>query len=179
MRLAAPLARLLKLRFLVEESSRMELQHRVALAARIESIQQRERESIRESRERALNKICADDPAIEQAEQRTTEWSNAESAAWREEQLKPLAQAAARRVAESREEFFERRKERRQVESVLDAQRARLRTEQERRTQRDLDDWFGMKQARQRRAAKEVGLNPEKSLTHTPAIATISGNKSA
>ena len=177
--MAAPLARLLKLRFLVEESSRMELQRRVALAARIESVQQRERESVRESRERALDKICADDSAIEQAQQRTTEWSNAESAAWREQRLEPLAQATARRVAEGREEFFERRKERRQVESVLDAQRARKRTEQERRTQRDLDDWFGMKQARQRHAVKEAGRNPEKSLTHVPVNAAISGNKSA
>lgn len=177
--MAAPLARLLKLRFLVEESSRMELQRRVALAARIESVQQRERESIRESRERALNEICADGSATEQAQQRTTEWSNAEAAAWREQQLEPLAQATARRVAEGREEFFERRKERRQVESVLDAQQARKRTEQERRTQRDLDDWFGMKQARQRYAVKEAGRNPEKSLTHVPVNADISGNKSA
>ena len=44
--------------------------------------------------------------------------------------------------------FFERRKERRQVQSVLEAEQDRLRTEQERRMQRELDDWFGMKQIR-------------------------------
>jgi hypothetical protein len=177
--MAAPLARLLKLRSLLEESSRMELERRAALAARIDLAQQRERESIWESRERALEKICENGSAIEQARQRTTEWMNAENAAWREQQLQPLVQATARRVAEGREEFFERRKERLQVESVLDAERARLREEQERRTQRELDDWFGMKQIRQRREARDTGSDPENSLTRTPSKGHDSGPQSA
>ncbi|MGC2160522.1 MAG: hypothetical protein WA634_01310 [Silvibacterium sp.] len=147
--MAASLERLLRLRSLVEETSRMELERRAALAARIDQAQQRERQNSRESRALALQTISNSSPSREQAQQRTMEWSNAESSAWREQQLEPLAQATARRVAEGREEFFERRKERRQVESVLDAERTRLRTEQERRTQRELDDWFGMKLARQ------------------------------
>jgi len=127
----------------------MELERRAALAARIDGVQQLERQTIRESRRLALKTICEDGLTREQAQQRTTEWSNAENAARREQQLAPLALATAHRVAEGREEFFERRKERRQVESVLEAERARLRIEQERRAQRELDDWFGMKQIRQ------------------------------
>lgn len=127
----------------------MELERRAALAARIEGAQEEERRTIRESREAALRKICEDGPAHEQTQQRTTEWSNAENAAWHEQQLEPLARATARRVAEGREEFFERRKERQQVEIVLEAERANLRAEQERKDQRSLDDWFGMKQARE------------------------------
>jgi hypothetical protein len=129
----------------------MELERRASLAARIDHAQRRERESIRDSRAQALRKICEDGPALEQAQQRTTEWSNAESAAGREQQLEPVAQATARRVVQGREEFLERRKERQQVESVLEAEKARLRSEQDRRTQRDLDDWFGVKHVRQHR----------------------------
>lgn len=127
----------------------MELERRAAFAARVEVSQQRERQSIRNSRELALEAIGADSPA-EQVRQRSIEWTSAEAAAWRERQLAPLAEAASRRVDEGREEFFERRKERRQVESVLDAEKACLRAETERCAQRGLDDWFAMKQIRQR-----------------------------
>jgi hypothetical protein len=149
--MSAPLIRLLRLRSLLEESSRMDLERRAAVAASIDRAQQRERQLIRESREQALSNICEGSPTADQAEQRTIAWSNAESATWREQHLQPLVLAAARRVAESRAEFLDRRKERRQVETVVDAEQARLRAEQERRAQRELDDWFGMKQVRQRR----------------------------
>ena len=128
----------------------MELEGRAALAARIERVQRSERESARESRERALATIGGSGPSPQQAEQRTMEWMNVESAVGRERQLEPLARAAAERVAVGREQYFARRKERMQVESVLEAERARLRIEQERRAQRDLDDWFGMKLIRER-----------------------------
>jgi len=144
------LARLLRLRSLLENSSRMELERRAAVAARIDLAQQRERETIRTSRIQAMETIC-EGPAVEHTQQRTVEWTSAESAAWREEQLQPLARTAARRLAAAREEFLDRRKERRQVESVLDAERARLQFEQERRQQRSLDDWFAAKQVRARR----------------------------
>ena len=84
----------------------------------------------------------------------------------------------ASEVALGREEFFERRKERQQVESVLDAEKARLREEQERRTQRELDDWFGMKQARQHSRAREMNRNPNKPYWSPPKAAD-SGRKPA
>jgi hypothetical protein len=101
---------------------------------------------------------------------------SAESAAWREQQLQPLAQAAQRRVAEAREDFFDHRKERQQVESVLETQRARLRVEQERRIQRELDDWFGTNLIRQRRKNQQTGFNSEKSLTSAPGETFDPGN---
>lgn len=147
----AALARLLRLRSLLENSSRTELERRAALAARIDRAQELERQTIRASRAQALKTICEGGPAIEQSQQRTTEWSSAEAAVWREQQLQPLAAATARRVAEARAEFLERRKERQQAESVLDAERRRLQADQQRRAQRDLDDWFGTKLVRERR----------------------------
>lgn len=152
--MSTPLTRLLRLRSLLEESSRTDLERCAALAASIERAQQREHHISRESREQALDNICQGGPAADQAEKRTIEWTNTESATWREQQLQPLAVAAVRRVAERRAEFLERRKERRQVETIIDAEGARRRTEQERRAQRELDDWFGMKQTRRRRQSK-------------------------
>lgn len=146
--------RLLKLRALVEESSKLELERRAALAARIDRAQERERASMRESRGEVVKTVSENGEAAEQSRERTLGWWNVESAAWRERQLHPLAQATARKVEEGRAEFFERRKERRQVESVLEAQRGRERVERDRRAQRDLDDWFGMKQIR--RALQEA-----------------------
>lgn len=153
----AQLERLLKLRALVEESSKLELERRAALAARIDRAQERERSSMRESRAEVVKTVVNPCEAAEQSRQRTLEWSNVESAAWRERQLHPLAQATARKVEEARAEFFERRKERRQLESVLEAQRVRERVERDRRIQRDLDDWFGMKQIR--RALEDAKKN--------------------
>jgi len=129
----------------------MELERRAALAARVEEVREGERASIRAGRERALASICGGGPEEEQLRQRSMEWRSAEDAAQRERQLEPVARAAARRVAEGREEFLERRKERLQVEKVLEEEQERLREERDRRTQRDLDDWFGMKDARRRR----------------------------
>ena len=146
-----PLKRLLRLRSLVEETSRMELEGRAALVTRIDQARKRELRTVREGRALAIESICEDDGAGDQTGGRSAGWSAAETAVWRERQLAPLAEAAERRVMESREEFFERRKERRQVESVLGAAEERMGIEQERRTQRELDDWFGMKQARSHR----------------------------
>lgn len=149
--MSSPLARLLSLRALLEESSRVSLESNAALAARIDCAQQRERESIRQSRKRVLSKTFEDGPSTEQALQRTVEWSSTDAATWRDQQLEPLAQATARRMADAREVFLERRKERRQVETILDAEYALLKAEQARRTQRELDDWFSNKQSRQRK----------------------------
>ena len=150
----AALARLLRLRALLEESSRVELELRAALAARIDRAQERERETARASRGLVIEAICDKDSLDGQGESRTVEWTNAETASWREQQLEPIAQATARRVAEGRAAFFERRTERQQVEAILDAAKAREQMEHDRRTQRELDDWFGMKLIRERRRSQ-------------------------
>lgn len=150
--MAGSLARLLKIRYLLEESSRIELERRAALAARVEEVRAGERARIRAGRERALQSICGAGPEDDQLRQRALEWRGAENALLREQQLAPISVAAARQVEEGREEFLERRKERRQVEKVLESEQNRARTEQDRKAQRDLDDWFGMKQARAQRS---------------------------
>lgn len=145
------LGRLLKIRRLLEDSSRAELERRVVFAARIERARERDKAAILRSREQALAAIIDEDNSVqEQADRRTLEWSDAENAAARRQQLRTMADAAENRVIEAQVAFLSRRTERRQLESVLDAELERQKREQERRAQRLLDDWFSSKQVRQR-----------------------------
>lgn len=148
-----PLTRLLRLRSLIEESSRMELARRTAVASAIERAEEREREDARACRERAAEVILrsgsgTEEQAAELARLREAEWRSANAAGGRAQRIAPLAEAAERRVIAGREEFLERRKERRQVERVLESAAERELVERERHEQRELDDWFGMKQSR-------------------------------
>lgn len=150
--MSVPLARLLTIRRVLEESSRMELERCVALAARIERAQEREKLTMRQSLEEVLTTVVDESNLLwEQTDRRTMGWLNAENAAARWGQLRTVAEATANQVVEARAAFLERRTERRQVESVLTSQQELRRIEQERRTQRELDDWFSLKQVKRRR----------------------------
>lgn len=142
------LERLLKIRSLLEDSSRAELERRSALSFRIEQIRERERQSALQSRQLVLEAIYENNSATEQAERRSLEWLDAEAAFQREKKLEPIARAAARCVTDSQSEFFELRKERQQVGALLEAARIREQIELEHQAQRALDDWFGMKRIR-------------------------------
>lgn len=146
------LARLLKVRRLLEESSRLELESRVAVAFQIERAQEREKMSIQESRKQVLVTVLNEsDPVYERACRRKMELANVEIATARHKRLEPVLEAARSRVSEARAQFLELRTLRGQVESVVASEEARQRTEQERRVQRDLDDWFSSKLLRQMR----------------------------
>jgi hypothetical protein len=176
MNMNRPLARILRLRALLEEQSRLKLEKLAQQASRIERVRERERELAsagrREafslltetgSRETRTSAALADEtvageirignqgPAQSPQERRILTEAIVDLAAWRERQLEPLAQTAARRVETGSEEFFLRRKERRQLETVLQDQAAQRRIEQDRRDQRELDDWFAAMRSRGRR----------------------------
>lgn len=151
-----PLTRLLRLRSLLEESSRMELERRAAIASALELARDRERERARACRERAAETVIQSDVGSEEqmadlARLREAEWRSADVADGCAQRIVPLAQAAERRLAAGREEFLARRKERRQVERVLESAVERARVERERSEQRELDDWFGMRRSRRTR----------------------------
>ncbi|MGH9586255.1 MAG: hypothetical protein ACRD3F_04850 [Acidobacteriaceae bacterium] len=150
--MAASISRLLKVRRLLEESARLELERRVALADRIERAEECELTNMHESRERAVAAIVDEgDSEQQQSYLRHAEWANADRSAVRRQMLRAMGEATESRVIEARMAFLERRTERRQVKSVLEAGEARARYEQERRIQRDLDDWFGVKQFQRKR----------------------------
>lgn len=147
------LARLLKVRRVLEESSRMEVERRVALGIRIQRSEEREEAILLQSRKNALATVIEGSGSAQASEdRRVIEWANVESAMTRRQQLRAMADATETLVVEARAAFLERRRERRQLESVLDAEQAIRRMEKDRRDQRDMDDWFSLKQARQRRA---------------------------
>jgi hypothetical protein len=149
------LERVLRVRALLEETSRMELEKRVKVLERLENAMASERRSLQESRE-ALFRVLTDvpsadaslmDEALQRGEERIFAEAAGEVARWREQRLMPLVVGEGRKMAGAREEFLERRKERRQVETVLDAVTAREGVERLRREQRDLDAWFSQRQA--------------------------------
>lgn len=150
--MSASIARILKIRHVLEESSRLELARRVALATQIEGAQEREIASWHESRLQVLETVVDESlPEQQRAHRRSLEWTNAKSATVRRQMLWAMAEAAESRVIEARMIFLGCRTARQQVESLLEADEARARDEQERRTQRDLDEWFSFKQSRQKR----------------------------
>lgn len=155
--MAHPLTRLLCLRMLVEETSRMELEGRAALAARIEGERGEELRAARAGRDLAVESICERSEREAQSAERAAGWRAVDRALEREKQLGELAQVVEQSVMQSRAVFVERRKERRQVETVLNAAEQQARAEQERKLQRELDDWFGMKPSRMRRGRLRKG----------------------
>lgn len=146
----AALGRLLKIRRLLEDSTRVELERRVVFAARVERARERDQASIFRIREQALAAIIDEHNPQESADRRTLEWSDAENATIRRQQLRTIAETAESRVVEARAAFLARRTERRQLESVLDAELELQKRELDRRAQRNLDDWFSLKQVRQK-----------------------------
>ena len=61
--------------------------------------------------------------------------------------LVPVRERAAQQMDMARELWLVTRRERRQVEAVIEEQAANKRLEDDRRRQRDLDDWFNLRHA--------------------------------
>ena len=143
------LERILRLRTLLEEESRLRLERSVLEAGRIEQRRKAERQlasacwfsafSLADSLPDKENDSSDFKPKQE-------EWLAAvregELAARRELQLQPLMMTAMRSVEAEREEMLELRLEREQVETLLHNQAALCESERERSSQRNLDDWY-------------------------------------
>jgi len=69
----------------------------------------------------------------------------------RKKKLHALSKIEERRIAEQSLVFHARRKERRQVETVLDQEAMRAEIKRRRTEQRDLDDWYAMSEAQKRK----------------------------
>lgn len=137
---------------MLEESSRMELEQRVALATRIEHAQEREKAAAHRNRKEAAEAVLDESiSAEERANRRNMRWADVETVTARRQRLGAMADGARLRVKDAHLLFLERRTERKQVESVLTAEQAQRKADVERRVQRYLDDWFGSKQVWQRR----------------------------
>jgi len=143
------LHRLLRLRELEEELSRVQLEAAVADRDRVA-------EELAAAAERqALGRkgFVASLGDVDTAE-RTGGILSMEQARLQRGRIEPRLQAADAGIVRQREEFLSRRIGRRQVETLVEREEAEARTENNRRAQQMLDDWFG------RRAPKCAGGPP-------------------
>jgi hypothetical protein len=134
------LRRLFRLRSLLEEVSRVDLEARLQELTRMESIHASMQESRGAMRQRRFAGIV---------ESRNDDWREAQVLdAWlakEKEMLEAALYKNAREAEDFKAEYFERRKERRQVESIIKAGVHEAAVERGRQDQRQLDDWFGQR----------------------------------
>jgi hypothetical protein len=161
--------RILRLRALLEEQSRMQLEKHVPRAAQIEHSIAGENALATTGRRELFSLVSGslseneshakEDTATSRNARETRGLANVsqELAAMRKKKLHALAKAEERRIAEQSLVFYERRKEKRQVQTVLDQEAVRAEIKRRRTEQRDLDDWYAMSEAQKRK--KESARN--------------------
>ncbi len=149
------LKRILKVRQLVEDQSRIQLEAAVRALAEVEQgIASWQRRSAA-SRDLARAAMFNEDP-----ESRLAAEIEEELADWRVERLKPIREARLEQVVVCREQFLEHRKLTMQTSSILSKQQAEAEAERLKKAQQALDEWYQSErlrglQEKERRAPKE------------------------
>ena len=133
-----PLARLLRLRSLLEEVSRVELETCLQELAQIERALVHSQDTGRVMRRRSFSGIDHAATAERLESEALGAWVIRE-----QEILRQACQSKTSEVEVAKKVYLERRKESRQVSSVIEARAAADVIESGRREQRELDDWFG------------------------------------
>ena len=137
------LSRLLRLRELEEEQSRVELEIAVGKRNRVAEQLAQAVQRQAQGRRNFANGIVERDTTS-----RTGAVMEMEQARRQQLRIEPRLAAADTEVGRQREEFLARRTKRRQVETLVDQERAMIREEAGRRAQQVLDDWYGQRSAR-------------------------------
>lgn len=134
------LARILRLRSLLEDVSRTELEVRARELKRIEQACKRSEETGRAMRQRIFSNPAERQNGDWLEAQALTEWT-----AWETSLLEKVRQKKMVELDTARTAYRERRKESGQVRTVMEARMSVASIEQGRREQRELDDWFGLR----------------------------------
>ncbi|HLH33878.1 MAG TPA: hypothetical protein VKX41_04340 [Alloacidobacterium sp.] len=133
------LQRLLRLRSLLEEVSRVDLEARLQELRRMESIHACVRGEAASLSRRRFAEIAEGRRSDDWREMQVLDvWLAKEK-----ETLETVLSQKAREAENMKSEYLEHRKERRQVESVIAARAHKTSQERGRNDQRQLDDWFG------------------------------------
>ena len=140
MKKVSALDRLLRLRTLLEDVGRVELEARMQELVRVEREMETSRQWNRELRWQGFAAIGEARDAGRLEAEVLARWVADASVA-----LAVLQEQRAMAADAAKAAYLERRKDRRQVESVLEARATVQAIEQGRREQRTLDDWFGQK----------------------------------
>ena len=139
------LSRLLRLRELEEEQSRLELELAVAERNRAQQ------EIAFVTRRQVLGRRNFAAGIVEQNRlARAAALFESEEARRQRLRLYPQLEAADAEVARQQAEFLLRRTGRRQVETLVENERGRAEVEAGRRAQQILDDWYGRRKAKER-----------------------------
>jgi hypothetical protein len=133
-----PLDRLLRLRSLLEDVSRLELEARLQELAQVESALVRAQEIGRAMRRQSFVGIVQGHSTERLEAEAVSEW-----VAWGHGALEKARRGKTVEVSAAKSAYLERRKECRQVEGVIEAKAAADIIERSRREQRELDNWFG------------------------------------
>ncbi|MBT9330293.1 hypothetical protein [Paracidobacterium acidisoli] len=150
------LTRVLRLRTLFEDVSRVEVEQRTQQLARIEESVAREQSILTES---LRIRMASTEKSPEAAsEERLLARADGDLAQWKKAKLDVLRERKTQEADRAREVWRVRRREQRQVAVVIEAGAAEAKVQEERRMQRSLDDWFQLRraqsQARQKRGSK-------------------------
>jgi flagellar export protein FliJ len=152
------LPRLLRLRELEEEQSRVDLEAAVGQRNKVQ-----QEKLVTRARLQMGRQSFAAGVAEGNAASRTGAVLQVEQARGQEQPLKLRMAAAEAELAQQFAEFLTRRTDRRQVEALVEQQRSRAALETGRRAQQMLDDWYGRRGQKgtdkARRAAMRSGTN--------------------
>jgi hypothetical protein len=137
MPVSAALRRLLRVRTLEEEQQRLALESIHSELHALEHALVLARETERRGRSRLRSSSPASDPA-----DRIAALVESSSGARRAAALRPRIASTEQETARIRQQYFEKRTERRQAETLIREREALDAMEADRRTQHGLDNWF-------------------------------------
>jgi len=146
-----PLNRLLRLRTLLEDISRVELEVRLQELTQIEGVLTRSQEIGRAMRQRSFLSIAKDEIASRLQAAAVTEWVAREQDIFEKMHQRKVAEVAA-----AKSTYLDRRKDSRQVGNVIETRESAMAIERSRREQREIDDWFGQRS----QSKREGGMKP-------------------
>lgn len=147
-----PLLRLLRMRELVEDLARREMEGKGAAMRLLEEAAEQQRQMARSTRALAIEDLAGE--GMQGGEAWQLKIADAELAQWTEMRLKAFAEAARPGVERAREELLERRMERRQAEILHTAAVQREEKSRVRDDQNRTDDRFQSRSARRKSDAK-------------------------
>ncbi len=146
------LDRLLRIRDLLEEHSRLELERKAIAVREAEQAAARQGLMAQAARGAALRLLAEAAPQCTPAW--LTEIADAELLSWRKTRLLRIAQSRRPAFESAREALLARRLERLQVETLAAAAAKAQESVRARREQRNIDDWFHSRAARDVRTPK-------------------------
>lgn len=147
-----PLDRLLRLRVLLEDVSRLELEARLQELTQVEGVLAHIQRAGEAMRRQSFVQFANAEMEDRQEAQIVSEWLIQEKEIFEKTRHQKRMEVDAAQAT-----YIEHRKECRQVKSVIEAKESIAAIEGSRKEQRELDDWFSKRNRSSRMAGDELG----------------------